>query len=186
MQDMKGRITVMQCWNMALYLVSNTCNFYLCPCTCSTFIHTATALHCECFCPPSGRRPSITSDLTIMWTSETHESLRRWSWLTEIQWRLCVTMYFSYLPCQIEDPTDSFQISEQHQSSPPVSNTSCGYRELTLLYCLVLSLPSNFEQREISGPSESDKSKQLYSESGNNSSSSSTSDDFNDFNDFND
>lgn len=95
---------------------------------------------------------------------------------------VCVTMYFSYLPCQIEDPTDSFQISEQHQSSPPVSNTSCGYRELTLLYCLVLSLPSNFEQREISGPSESDKSKQLYSESGNNSKSS-TSDDFNDFND---
>lgn len=43
MQDRKGRITVMQCWNMALYLVSNTCNFYLCPCTCSTFIHTATA-----------------------------------------------------------------------------------------------------------------------------------------------
>lgn len=43
----------------------------------------------------------------------------------------------------------SLQICEQHQSSPPVSNTSCGYRELTLLYCLVLSLPSKSEQRDI-------------------------------------
>lgn len=39
------------------------------------------------------------------------------------------------------------QISEQHQSSPPVSNASCGSRKLTLLYCLVLSLLSKFEQR---------------------------------------
>lgn len=71
----------------------------------------------------------------------------------------------------------TLQISEQHQSSPPVSNTSCGSRKLTLLYCPVLSLRSNFEQRDISGPSESDKSKKLYSESGNNSSSSSASKD---------
>lgn len=46
-------------------------------------------------------------------------------------------------------PKTTHQMSEQHQSSPPVSNTSCGYRELTLLYCLVLSLPSKCEQRDI-------------------------------------
>lgn len=59
--------------------------------------------HHESLCPLSSRSPSITSDLTIMWTSETYEGLRRWSWLTEIQWRLYATMYCRYFfcrPCQ--------------------------------------------------------------------------------------
>lgn len=64
----------------------------------------------------------------------------------------CACTCFFHPLCQSQHGSNSVQIFEQHQSKTPVSNTSCAYRELTLLYCLLLSLPSNFELREIRDP----------------------------------
>lgn len=60
-------------------------------------------IHRGHFCPLSWQGPSITSDLAITRTTETHEVLQCWWCLTGLRWRLYLTPYCTYffrLACQ--------------------------------------------------------------------------------------
>lgn len=158
----------------------------------SLFILTANSIrqlhiHRECLCPLSRRSPSITADLTIMWTSETHESLRCWSWPTEIQWRPPCDHVFLLSPsCQSRGSgglsPNIWATSKQHPS--PTTTTFPWVTPAVVIaswrYHLVLSLPSKICTERYRDPADGDKSERLYSECGNSSSSSAGNDEISD------